>query len=213
MKNKFILICTILFIVLLTCRVCAMDTSTEVRTVEVPEIQDSIQTDEEKNTDISHEHKWKEDAEKSKDSTCTENGFKYYTCEVCNETKKEDIKSSGHIFGKWETINGVKERKCEKCGFVEKETIAENKAASTPTPTPTPTPASGNKIVLHNTNIQNVESYNILENGILKPSGADKTVANKIIPAAGKRIIILPVLILLLVGYIAHVQYTKYKKL
>ncbi len=212
MKSKIVLTCTILFIVFLTSIVYATDLNTQVVTVEIPNMEENNKPEENgKDVVVSHEHTWKEDTEKSKKATCTENGYKYFICSECKETKKEEIKASGHKFSEWKTVNGLKERKCEICGFIEKEKADENKV--TPTQTVSPTPNSENKIILHNTNIQNVEAYNILENGILKPSGADKTVANKIIPAAGKKVIILPVLITLLIIYTSYVQYKKYKKL
>ena len=215
MKSKLILMYTILFIILFACTAYAVDNNTQVLTVEIPTIDESITTSSEEKSNegektLSHEHSWKEDSKKSKNSTCTENGYKYYICSECNEIKKEEIKATGHSFGEWKTVEGVKERKCDKCGFVEKEKIEDSKT----TPTPTPTVSKNeNKIVLHNTNIQNVTSYNILENGILKPSGADKTVANKIIPAAGEKFIVLPILIGLLIMYTAYIKYKKYKKL
>ena len=213
MKSKFVLTCTILFVLCFTCVVCAEDTDTKIVVIEpLNTIQNEVQTDSEKNNEnkevSSHEHTWKEDLEKSKKPTCTEKGYTYYLCDECKETKKEEIKATGHKFDDWKNVNDVKERKCKICGFTEQEKLS--KAKTTPTPTPTSTNNTENRIILHNTNIQNVEAYNILENGILKPSGADKTVANKIIPAAGKEVMILPGLIVLLIIY---VQYRKYKKI
>lgn len=63
--------------------------------------------------------------------TCTEQGYTINTCENCGHVLKDDFKEAlGHNFSVWEIIkeptevaNGLKERKCQSCSFVEQEVI------------------------------------------------------------------------------------------
>lgn len=56
-------------------------------------------------------------------ATCTEGGYKLYTCS-CGESYREDVSEPlGHTWGQWNvtvepttTTEGVKERECEACG-------------------------------------------------------------------------------------------------
>ena len=73
---------------------------------------------------IEHtEHVWN-DGEILKEATCTDNGLKVYTCKVCGETKKEDIKALGHSYSEEWTVDkeattteeGSKSHHCTVCG-------------------------------------------------------------------------------------------------
>ncbi len=62
--------------------------------------------------------------------TCTEQGYTTYTC-VCGDSYVDDyIEALGHAWGEWiivndstETQEGIKERTCNRCGYVEEASI------------------------------------------------------------------------------------------
>lgn len=58
----------------------------------------------------------------TKDSTCTEDGTKTYTCTICSDTKEETIPATGHTAGEFKTVKestcaekGLKEQRCTVC--------------------------------------------------------------------------------------------------
>ncbi|MGN0493832.1 MAG: CAP domain-containing protein [Acutalibacteraceae bacterium] len=63
--------------------------------------------------------------------TCTEDGYTFYQCVECGETKIEDyISKKGHSWSEWKTVTepttvstGLKERICTVCGEKETEVI------------------------------------------------------------------------------------------
>ena len=79
---------------------------------------------------VAHVHVFnEEDAEVTKQPTCTETGTKIYYCE-CGETKTETIKKLGHDFGEWTvktpatcTVDGKEERECSRCHEKEEKVI------------------------------------------------------------------------------------------
>ena len=162
----------------------------------------------EKSEEPTHEHKWVEDKSKSKAATCTEDGYTYYVCSVCNETKTETIKATGHKFGDWKitkeattTSEGSKERTCSICGTKETQAIAKltdnnknNNAGNT------------NNTANNTANNNTTNSQNIINS-----STKDKTTANKTLPAAGARRIIIPALMLIAIAYACYNKYMKYK--
>lgn len=162
----------------------------------------------EKSEEPTHEHKWVEDKAKSKAATCTEDGYTYYVCSVCNETKTETIKATGHKFGDWKvtkeattTSEGQKERTCSICGEKETQAIAKltdnNKNNNT---------GNTNNTTSHTANNNTTNSQNIINS-----STKDKTTANKTLPAAGARRIIIPALMLIGIAYACYNKYMKYK--
>ena len=73
-------------------------------------------------------HKWKA-GDIIKEPTCTVNGEQQYTCTVCNQTKTEPVKATGHD---WQikvlsaatcTSNGIARYICKTCGYGENHTI------------------------------------------------------------------------------------------
>ena len=63
--------------------------------------------------------------------SCTENGNKVYICTACGETYNEEIKSTGHNWGSWQTIkeatcteDGIEEHTCSICSEKEQRTIS-----------------------------------------------------------------------------------------
>lgn len=73
-------------------------------------------------------HKW-QPGEITKSPTCTTTGEQQYTCTVCNQTKTEPVKATGH---NWDikitkeatcTSNGSYRRTCKTCGYLENHTI------------------------------------------------------------------------------------------
>lgn len=160
----------------------------------------------EKTEKPTHEHKWVEDKAKSKAATCTEHGYTYYVCSVCNETKTETIKATGHKFGDWKitkeattTSEGQKERTCSICGTKETQAIEKLKSDNNTNNT------TNNTVNNNTTNTQNVTK------NIINSSTTDKTTANKTLPAAGARRIIIPALMLIAIAYACYNKYMKYK--
>ena len=160
----------------------------------------------EKTEKPTHEHKWVEDKAKSKAATCTEDGYTYYVCSVCNETKTETIKATGHKFGDWKitkeattTSEGQKERTCSICGTKETQAIEKLKSDNNTNNT------TNNTVNNNTTNTQNVTK------NIINSSTTDKTTANKTLPAAGARRIIIPALMLIAIAYACYNKYMKYK--
>lgn len=77
-----------------------------------------------------HEHVWAEVTTEYVAPTCTTKGSKTYVCNLCGETKVEELDALGHNFGDWTvvtpetcTTNGSKKRVCSRCGHEETETI------------------------------------------------------------------------------------------
>lgn len=73
-------------------------------------------------------HKW-QPGEITKAPTCTTAGEQQYTCTVCNQTKTEPVKATGH---NWDikitkeatcTSNGTYRRTCKTCGYFENHSI------------------------------------------------------------------------------------------
>lgn len=73
-------------------------------------------------------HKW-QPGEITKAPTCTTAGEQKYTCTVCNQTKTEPVKTTGH---NWDikitkeatcTSNGTYRRTCKTCGYFENHSI------------------------------------------------------------------------------------------
>ena len=82
---------------------------------------------------LQHTHSYS--LTKTVNATCTKNGSKTYTCS-CGDSYMETIPATGHSFGAWTvtkaattTAEGLKERKCSKCGAVETEVIPKLAAA------------------------------------------------------------------------------------
>ena len=166
----------------------------------------------EKTEDSTHEHKWVEDKSKSKAATCTEDGYTYYVCSVCNETKTETIKATGHKFGDWKvtkeattTSEGQKERTCSICGTKETQAIAKLTDNNQNNNTGNTNNTTNNTANNNTTNSQNVTK------NIINSSTTDKTTANKTLPAAGARRIIIPALMLIAIAYACYNKYMKYK--
>ena len=166
----------------------------------------------EKTEDPTHEHKWVEDKSKSKAATCTEDGYTYYVCSVCNETKTETIKATGHKFGDWKvtkeattTSEGQKERICSICGEKETQTIAKLTDNNKNNNTGNTNNTTNNTVNNNTTNSQNVTK------NVINSSTTDKTTANKTLPAAGARRIIIPALMLIAIAYACYNKYMKYK--
>lgn len=166
----------------------------------------------EKTEDPTHEHKWVEDKSKSKAATCTEDGYTYYVCSVCNETKTETIKATGHKFGDWKvtkeattTSEGQKERTCSICGTKETQAIAKLTDNNQNNNTGNTNNTTNNTANNNTTNSQNVTK------NIINSSTTDKTTANKTLPAAGARRIIIPALMLIAIAYACYNKYMKYK--
>ena len=73
-------------------------------------------------------HKWRAGAI-TKEPTCTVNGEQQYTCTVCNQTKTEPVKATGHdyeikvINAATCTSNGIARYICKTCGYAENHTI------------------------------------------------------------------------------------------
>ena len=73
-------------------------------------------------------HKWQAGAI-TKEPTCTVNGEQQYTCTVCNQTKTEPVKATGHdyeikvINAATCTSNGIARYICKTCGYAENHTI------------------------------------------------------------------------------------------
>ena len=70
-----------------------------------------------------------------KQATCTDNGEKCYTCSICNETKTELIKKTGHTYKQTVTPattskDGKIVKKCSVCGAVSTVTIAKASSVS-----------------------------------------------------------------------------------
>ena len=94
-------------------------------------------------TPAQHEHTWVEDSSQSKAATCGEDGYTFYKCSGCSETKKETIKATGkHQYTGWtitkeatETEEGEKERTCVVCKHVDKQTIERKKPSNNTTNT------------------------------------------------------------------------------
>lgn len=154
-----------------------------------------------------HEHKWQENTSKSKEATCTEDGYKFYECteEGCTETKKETVKATGHKYGDWKvtkeattTAEGEKQRECSVCKNVEKQTIPKKSSTNTNN-----TNTNTNKTNT-NTNKTNTNKTNTNTN-------TDNTVAGTTIPAAGSKVVILPAILLIVLAYVSYNKYMKYK--
>ena len=65
-----------------------------------------------------------------KEATCTEDGLKTQTCDVCDDVLEEVIKATGHTFGDWKVTTpatcdteGQEERTCESCKETETRVI------------------------------------------------------------------------------------------
>lgn len=65
-----------------------------------------------------------------KEATCTEEGLRTQTCDVCGDVIEEVIKATGHTFGEWTVTTpatcdteGQEERTCESCKEIETRTI------------------------------------------------------------------------------------------
>lgn len=65
-----------------------------------------------------------------KEATCTEDGLRTQTCDVCDDVLEEVIKATGHTFGEWEVTTpatceteGQEERTCESCKETETRVI------------------------------------------------------------------------------------------
>ena len=77
----------------------------------------------------AHAHEYL--AEVTAEPTCTENGVKTWTCEICGEQYTECIPALGHSFGDWAVLQkpttseeGLEERSCIRCGYMEQRTVA-----------------------------------------------------------------------------------------
>jgi len=73
----------------------------------------------------------------SKKATCTNSGYKLYTCKKCGYDYKETVKATGHSYGSWVVDKkatpiekGSKHKTCSKCKVVKRETISKNKLNS-----------------------------------------------------------------------------------
>ena len=80
-------------------------------------------------SDGAHTHDYS--AEVTAEPTCTENGVKTWTCEICAEQYTERIPALGHSFGEWGLIQepttieaGLEERSCSRCDYTEQRTVA-----------------------------------------------------------------------------------------
>ena len=80
-------------------------------------------------SDGAHTHDYS--AEVTAEPTCTENGVKTWTCEICAEQYTERIPALGHSFGEWVLIQepttieaGLEERSCSRCDYTEQRTVA-----------------------------------------------------------------------------------------
>lgn len=150
----------------------------------------------------THEHNWSEDTAKGKAATCTEDGYKFYTCSGCEETKKETLKATGHKYGEWEvtkeatvSAEGEKQRKCTVCQNVEKQTVGKL------------TSKDENKNDTNNTN------KNTNTNNNTNTNKADNTVAGSTLPKTGAKFIIIPVIASIILAYISYNRYIKYKNI
>lgn len=93
---------------------------------------ENIQIDNSTNVEIKEEHTehvWNS-GEIIISATCTRNGIRTYTCNVCGEIRKENIPANGHKFISWETISRatvfhaeVQKRICIACGNVQQRTV------------------------------------------------------------------------------------------
>lgn len=79
-------------------------------------------------------HNWQ--VEENKAPSCTEDGYILYNCSYCGASKRETddtMKTKGHQFGDWETVDtagcedsGVQERVCKACGEIETKGLNPN---------------------------------------------------------------------------------------
>lgn len=76
--------------------------------------------------DCNGDHTWKLT---STTATCYDGGVETYTCEVCNETKTENVEAYGHDYvltSRTEPTcktNGEEVKKCSRCDFESKQTL------------------------------------------------------------------------------------------
>ena len=158
------------------------------------------------------EHNWVEIKEKSKPATCTEDGYTFYECSECGDTKTETIKATGHHFGEWEitkeattTEEGEKQRKCEDCDYIEKESIPKLESGENKNPSED----EENKDEGQDGNNNGAANNN--NNNGTPGDVTDKTTANKTLPAAGLKTMFLPAVILIAISVISYKKYIKYK--
>lgn len=74
-------------------------------------------------------HEWDE-GNIVREATCTTKGERVYTCNVCGETRTEEIPATGHSFGEYKVVKeatcmeeGEEEAVCSKCGKSNKKEI------------------------------------------------------------------------------------------
>lgn len=74
------------------------------------------------------DHKWRIVSEVY--PSCDEPGVKTYECKICNKTKEEQTKATGHTWGNWKTTKDQtvftgkqQKRTCKICGYEETRTI------------------------------------------------------------------------------------------
>lgn len=178
------------------------------------------------------EHNWVVDTEKSKAATCEEDGYTYYVCSICGETKTEVIKATGHKFGDWKVVKeatttseGQKQRTCSVCGEVETQTIPKIKDTNTNTNNTNNNTNTNNTVnnVVNNTNTNNttnntntntnntVKNNTVVNNTGNSANTTDKTVSDKVLPAAGAVSLIIPAIVLIAIAYACYNKYIKYK--
>lgn len=158
------------------------------------------------------EHDWVKNTEKSKPATCTEDGYDFYECSKCGETKTETIKATGHHYGDWEitkeattTEEGQRQRKCEDCGHIETESIPKLESNEDEN-------SSDNEENKEDENNNGAANNNNNNNNNGTPGDVtDKTTANKTLPAAGLKTMFLPAVILVAIAVVSYRKYIKYK--
>ena len=183
--------------------------SGEAQTVSAPADLDITVEETETPETPEHEHNWVENKDKSKAATCTEDGYIFYECSICDETKTEVVKATGHHFGEWKvtkeatvTEEGQRERKCEDCDYVETETIAKLESNGNDDDNDNPT---------NNDTDENDDNNGAANNTDTQGNVTDKTTANKVLPAAGLKTMFLPAIILIVIAFVSYNKYKKYK--
>lgn len=78
------------------------------------------------------DHQWSEWTVE-RQSTCTEKGFRWRTCNICGSRDQQETKKKDHEFGKWKVTKeatcskkGERKRTCENCGYEETEEYLED---------------------------------------------------------------------------------------
>ncbi|MBQ6874245.1 MAG: hypothetical protein IJO24_08145, partial [Clostridia bacterium] len=73
---------------------------------------------------VNADHTW-DDGEVTDEPSCTEEGEKTYTCEVCGDTYTESVPMESHSYEMTDLGDGTHISKCSVCGAAEADAVAE----------------------------------------------------------------------------------------